>query len=78
MPKTNFPNAVNPSETAEKVAIKFIKKGYQLDFSLESLENEIDLLLREVKPNIFKRKEKLEAALTAYFGETICRVFNAK
>jgi hypothetical protein len=76
--KLNFTNAVNPSEIAEKIATRFVKKGYQLDFTLGSLENEIDLILKNDKPNIFKRRKRLEAALTAYFGETICRLYKAK
>lgn len=77
--KSSDPNTPDdPSEIAEKVAAKFLKKGYCLDFSIASLENEIDNILKNESQWRYKQKLRLEIELTAYFGETICRIFNAK
>lgn len=74
----NFPNPDNPSEIAEKVSMKFLEKGYRLDFSILSLENEIDRILKNEPHENSEEKEILEAELTAYFGETICKIFNTE
>lgn len=75
---SNLNTPDDPSEIAEKVAKKFLKKGYCLDFSIASLENEIDSILKNESQWSYRQKERLETELTAYFGETICRIFNAK
>lgn len=74
----NFPNPDNPSEVAEKVVQKFIAKGYVLDFSILSLEKEVDLILKNESYKELNERAILEAELTAYVGETMCRLFNAQ
>lgn len=68
----------NPKNIAEIVRRKYIEKGYDLDFSLKSLENEIDKILENEIPENWVESAKLESELTAYFGETLCRIFNTK
>ncbi|GGG10317.1 hypothetical protein GCM10011344_08700 [Dokdonia pacifica] len=68
----------NPKEAAIIVSKKYIKKGYALDFSIESLENEIDKILEKENPKDWIESAKLESELTAYIGETICQIFDAK
>jgi len=68
----------NPKDIAEIVSRKYLEKGYDLDFSLKSLENEIDKILEnEISENCIE-SANLESELTAYFGETLCRVFDTK
>lgn len=68
----------NPKVVAEFFAKNYSEKGYNLDFSIESLKVEIDLILEKEFPKNLNEREKLEAELTAYFGETLCRVFHAE
>ncbi|TDG36427.1 hypothetical protein EZJ43_07870 [Pedobacter changchengzhani] len=68
----------NPKQIAEKVSEKYLRKGFKLDFSLESLENEIDKILKNEIPKGRIETGKLVAELTAYLGETICRIFGAR
>ena len=74
----NYPDADDPTEIAEQVARKFSAKGYKLDFSIASLKNEIDRILKKEPKEEKYDKTLLEAELTAYFGESICRIFKAK
>uniref|UniRef100_UPI0040496E05 hypothetical protein n=1 Tax=Flavobacterium sp. TaxID=239 RepID=UPI0040496E05 len=68
----------NPKLVAEKFAKDYGEKGYKLDFSLESLKVEIDKILEMKASRNTDEIEKLESELTAYFGETLCRVFKAE
>ena len=68
----------DPRQVAEKASRKYLDKGYNLDFSLKSLENEIDKILETEKTKDSKKLEILESELTAYIGETLCRIFNCK
>ena len=68
----------NPTEIAELFAQKYSAKGYVLDFSVNSLETNIDLILENEPPKNLTEREIMEAELTAYFGETICRIFKAE
>ncbi len=68
----------NPKQIAKKVSEKYLRKGYNLDFSLKSLENEIDKILENEILKDALETRKLEAELTAYLGETICRIFSAR
>ena len=68
----------NPIVIAELFIQKYSAKGYILDFSVISLETQIDLILENESPKNLAEREILEAELTAYFGETICRTFTAK
>lgn len=74
----NFPNPDNPSEVAEKVTQKFHQKGYVLDFSIRSLKKEVDLILKNESYEELEERATLEAELTAYVGETMCRLFNTQ
>lgn len=58
--------------------MEYRKKSYNLDFSINSLKIEIDLFLENEFPRNLDEREKLEAELTAYFGETLCRLFDAE
>jgi hypothetical protein len=66
----------NPKDIAEIVSRKYLEKGYNLDFSLKSLENEIDKILENEIPEDWIESAKLDSELTAYFGETLCRIFD--
>jgi hypothetical protein len=67
----------DPKKIAEIFAEEYRIKGYNLDFSIDSLKFEIDLILENEFPKNLDEREKLETELTAYFGETICRLFSA-
>ncbi|WP_299673461.1 hypothetical protein [uncultured Tenacibaculum sp.] len=67
----------NPKKVAKIVSEKYNQKGYVLDFSIESLENEIDNILEKEIPQNWIESAKLESELTAYIGETICQLLNA-
>jgi len=69
--------ADNPKEIANIVSEKYMQKGYVLDFSMESLESEIDKILEKEIPKDWIESAKLESELTAYIGETICQLFDA-
>lgn len=73
-----LPEEYNPKDFAEIVSRKYLEKGYDLDFSIKSLENEIDKILENEIPKDWVESAKLESELTAYFGETLCRIFDAK
>ena len=68
----------NPKKVAEIVSKKYNQKGYILDFSIESLESEIDKILEKEIPKDWVESAKLESELTAYIGEAICQLFDAK
>ena len=72
-----LPEGDNPKQVAEKMSQKFLKKGYILDFTLKSLENEIDRILKNETVKDTIESGKLESELTAYIGETLCRIFDA-
>ncbi len=73
-----LPEGDNPNEVAEIVSKKYLDKGYNLDFSLKSLESEMDKILENEIPEDWIESAKLESELTAYFGETLCRIFETK
>lgn len=68
----------NPEEIAKIVSKKYTDKGYILDFSIKSLEDEIDKILENETPNDWIESGILESELTAYIGETICQIYDAK
>lgn len=49
-----------------------------LNFTLKSLEDEIDQILENEMPKDGIEAAKLKSELTAYFGETCCQIFGAK
>ena len=59
-----------PSEVAERFAAAMTGKGYQLDFSLESLQGEVDRII-DAYEAAFRQDEAGhpdQTALTAYVG----------
>ena len=67
-----------PSGVAEQFAAAMTTKGYQLDFSLESLQGEVDRVLDDYEA-AFRQDEAghaLETALAAYVGETLARLYD--
>ncbi|QXP58674.1 hypothetical protein [Olleya sp. HaHaR_3_96] len=73
-----LPKGDNPKEAAEIVSKKYIEKGYTLDFSLKSLEYEMDKILENELPKDPIESSKFVSELTAYLGETLCRNFDTK
>ncbi|MGJ8550768.1 hypothetical protein [Winogradskyella wichelsiae] len=73
-----LPTGDNPKEVAEIVSKKYIEKGYTLDFSLKSLEYEMDKILENELPKAPIESSKFVLELTAYLGETLCRIFETK
>ena len=74
----NTPQESNPCKVAKAVANKYSLKGYTLDFSLESLETEIDKIINN--PITYKEEKDIDfliAELTVYVGETFRILFNA-
>lgn len=68
----------NPTEIAEYFSSIQIRYGFKFDFSLESLEKEVDRFL-EQNSNLSEYVQTIiESLLTAYVGETICRLYNGK
>jgi hypothetical protein len=73
--------AGDPVTTAEAFAAEQSAAGYALDFSLASLETEVDRLIdmpmfhhgRERPPS--EAEERNEAGLAAYIGEALRRLF---
>ena len=72
------PPSDNPGDVAEHFAETMGKQGFELDFSLTSLLVEVDRLLEA--PGVVTRESvaghKNEAALGAYVGETLARLFD--
>lgn len=75
-PPTGEPD--NPKEIAEIVSKKYNKKGYVLDFTVKSLEDEIDKILDNRAGKFWVNSEKLNCELTAYIGETLRINFDVK
>lgn len=74
----NLSEESNPTDIAKEVAKKYTAKGYKLDFTLESLEVEIDKIINN--PITYKEEKDIDlliAELTVYVGETFCILFNA-
>jgi len=76
------PTADNPGAAAVEFSEQHTGTGCQLDFSIESLQTEVDRVLelpiffrgREGTPT--DNQERREAALCAYVGETLSRLFD--
>lgn len=66
----------DPKLTASLFSKEMQAFGYQLDFSLQSLESEIDRILETFPLNSQDAKYDLEAKLTAYIGEAMCQNLN--
>lgn len=74
----DLPGKDKPQKIAGECAEKYSRKAYQFDFSLISLENGIDAVLENEVGNHGDERAIIEAELTAYFGETLCRIFNTE
>jgi hypothetical protein len=76
--------AGDPVIAAEDFAARHSSLGFRLDFSLESLETEIDRLLaqpifhRGREGSLSQEEARNEAAISAYVGETIRRLFQGR
>ena len=76
--------AGDPVATAEAFAAAQSAAGYALDFSLASLETEVDRLIELPMFNRGRERpdtedeERNEAALAAYLGETLRRLFDGE
>lgn len=68
----------NPKEFAKIVSKKYLDKGYNLNFTLKSLEDEIDKILETEIPIDWVASAKLASELTAYLGETLCQIFGTR
>ncbi len=66
----------DPKLTAYLFSKEMQPLGYTLDFSLQSLEIEIDRILETSPLNSQDAKYDLEAKLTAYIGETLYQNLN--
>lgn len=64
-----------PKICAEQFVEIMKKKGYKLNFSIESLENGIDDILEKYSNIEGNDLSILIAFLTAYIGETLIRIF---
>lgn len=71
-------NLRNPIEVAEYFSNIQIRYGFKFDFSLESLEKEVDRFLENNTNLSAYVKTIVESLLTAYIGETICRLYQGK
>lgn len=76
----DFNKTDNPTLIAEEFAKSQMEKsnGYRFDFSIKSLDIELERYLENKHNKELNEREILNATLTAYLGETICRNFNAK
>ncbi|GAA5082654.1 hypothetical protein GCM10023210_00240 [Chryseobacterium ginsengisoli] len=66
---------MKPEICAEHFATIMNRKGFNLNFSLESLEIEIDQILEKYSEQDLNDRSILEAFLTAYIGESVIRLF---
>ena len=76
----DFSKTDNPTLIAEEFSKSQMEKsnGYLFDFTIRSLEIELERYLENKHNKELNEREILNATLTAYLGETICRIFNAK
>lgn len=68
----------DPVKTAEAFSKRMKADGFLFDYSLKSLETEIDRFLEKLADTTDEIKEQTEIELTAYIGETIRRLYNGK
>ena len=71
-------NQRDPTEIAEYFSSIQSRYGFKFDFSLESLEKEVDRFLEENSNLSEYTQTIIESLLTAYVGETICRLYKGK
>ncbi|MBL0740719.1 hypothetical protein [Chryseolinea lacunae] len=68
----------NPIEAANHFAKTASAEGFSFDFSLQSLESEIDKFLDKHRFTNETSKSEIECKLTAYIGETIRRLYEGE
>lgn len=68
----------DPVKTAEAFSKRMKAEGFLFDYSLKSLETEIDRFLEKQVTKSEEEKEQIEIELTAYIGESIRRIYNGK
>lgn len=71
------PQQDDPTLTAHLFSKEMQAFGYLLDFSLQSLESEIDRILETFPINSQDEQFDLKPKLTAYIGETMCQKLNS-
>jgi len=68
----------NPVDAASNFVLESFGKGYSFDFSLKSLEVEVDKYLEKYRPADEESRLRMECDLTAYVGETIRRLYDGE
>lgn len=68
----------DPVRASESFVKTAAKEGFSFDFSLKSLEFEIDKYLEKYYPLEEESKLRTECDLTAYIGETIRRLYQGE
>jgi len=68
----------NPVEAANNFAEEASMEGFLFDFSLKSLESEVDKYLDKYCPSDDEKRPRIECDLTAYVGETIRRLYKGE
>ena len=68
----------DPQVRAQEFAAQMSKANYNFDFSLESLEKEVDRFLESSLGVSHFSKGELESLLTAYIGETIRQLYQGE
>jgi len=68
----------NPVEAAHNFVLKSSGEGFSFDFSLKSLEFEVDRYLDKYCPADEEARLRIECDLTAYVGETMRRLYNGE
>ncbi|CAN5372676.1 hypothetical protein BH10BAC4_BH10BAC4_25740 [soil metagenome] len=74
----NMKTSDSPIDTANDFAKEATAEGFSFDFSLSSLEVEIDKYLAKYYPLNQETKLRVECVLTAYIGETIRRLYQGE
>ncbi|MET4081439.1 hypothetical protein ABIB40_001385 [Pedobacter sp. UYP30] len=73
-----FKNEEDPVQSAIQFSDEKLRGGFLFDFSLKSLECEVDKYLETLKDLKAEQRVSVAAGLTAYVGETICKLFGGK
>ena len=68
----------DPIEAADNFAEEASKERFLFDFSLESLESEVDRYLDKYATSDDGSRHRIESDLTAYIGETVRRLYGGE
>lgn len=71
-------NQENPTDVAEYFSSIQERFGYTFDFTINSLEKEVDRFLEDHLNLSEYTQTIISSLLTAYIGETVCRVYKGK